>query len=741
MARGGGLTKGLRLGLLAGVGLAALRAARARRAQLPTVTPPTWPPLPSAVGTEPPAAVSSVGPAAAPAVEAAAAEHGTAALVAEAAVLEAAGITEAAEVDEEAVLATRRQEAGAPGQADEVRSAWGPPPPAGAAPPLGEAPWAADLLDDLEPGFDPPGGAAPSEDLEGTILAEEAALEAERLEAEQLELARLERTRLMGEEEAAGLAQREAERQDALVRFAAQRREAEALLALQEERAAKAAEGASDGQERAATAADPLGGRTEELPGSALDGDMWREEVGDLDPWAHRREDQLPEPTLEPLVPDEAVADLYEEPAWALSVEPEPWEEPDLEPARDFEPEPEPAPGSESTAPVPAGGTAEGDQTGLEVGTRQPLMAADLESGLGDGASAQPELNEDDDPAEPLSAWPAAPTEAWPADDAEDTEDSEVEPALEVQWAGGSEGSLRAEGVDDSEGLELVEQWPPRVGGLGKPESQPDDRRDVALDEEDEADRQPAADEVDEVDEIDEVDEVDEVSTIGGSPVTSSGRRPIMASDFDDVLPPEPLEAPAPADLGPQRRSGAPRVPLKARRLGSEDDQETEAVEVPTEAASIQPPPDPPAEPARKTAKKAAKKTAKKVVKARPDKAKPAPAPARPVKRASPPPASVPAKVAKPVSVTKKASTTTTKQAAAAPQPAPKKVSSRKKKPGVLWVEPVGGVCPRSHPVKASLSSGIFHVVGGLFYERSKADRCYRDAAAASADGLRQAKR
>lgn len=58
------------------------------------------------------------------------------------------------------------------------------------------------------------------------------------------------------------------------------------------------------------------------------------------------------------------------------------------------------------------------------------------------------------------------------------------------------------------------------------------------------------------------------------------------------------------------------------------------------------------------------------------------------------------------------------------------------------WVEADdGGACPASHPVKAKLASGIFHVPGGLSYERTRADRCYLDPDAATADGLRQAKR
>jgi hypothetical protein len=58
------------------------------------------------------------------------------------------------------------------------------------------------------------------------------------------------------------------------------------------------------------------------------------------------------------------------------------------------------------------------------------------------------------------------------------------------------------------------------------------------------------------------------------------------------------------------------------------------------------------------------------------------------------------------------------------------------------WVEPgAGGACPLSHPVKAKLASGIFHVPDGASYERTRADRCYRDPDAAVADGLRPSKR
>ncbi len=60
---------------------------------------------------------------------------------------------------------------------------------------------------------------------------------------------------------------------------------------------------------------------------------------------------------------------------------------------------------------------------------------------------------------------------------------------------------------------------------------------------------------------------------------------------------------------------------------------------------------------------------------------------------------------------------------------------------GDAWVEPTDGACPASHPVKAKMSSKIFHVAGGLNYERTHPDRCYRDAAAAEADGLRKSAR
>lgn len=82
--------------------------------------------------------------------------------------------------------------------------------------------------------------------------------------------------------------------------------------------------------------------------------------------------------------------------------------------------------------------------------------------------------------------------------------------------------------------------------------------------------------------------------------------------------------------------------------------------------------------------------------------------------------------------------------------PKPKKAPAKKaakatkkaaKAPAAPWVEPVDGECPGSHPVKGKLTSRIFHVPGGFNYPRTKPDRCYVDAAAAEADGLRLSKR
>ena len=58
------------------------------------------------------------------------------------------------------------------------------------------------------------------------------------------------------------------------------------------------------------------------------------------------------------------------------------------------------------------------------------------------------------------------------------------------------------------------------------------------------------------------------------------------------------------------------------------------------------------------------------------------------------------------------------------------------------WVPPdEGGNCPASHPIKGKRSSGIYHQPGSFAYDRTHADRCYLNTAAAENDTLRAAKR
>jgi hypothetical protein len=56
------------------------------------------------------------------------------------------------------------------------------------------------------------------------------------------------------------------------------------------------------------------------------------------------------------------------------------------------------------------------------------------------------------------------------------------------------------------------------------------------------------------------------------------------------------------------------------------------------------------------------------------------------------------------------------------------------------WVDPVDGHCPPGYPIKANANSGIFHVPGGRFYERTVPERCYATEDDAVADGYRRAK-
>ena len=60
--------------------------------------------------------------------------------------------------------------------------------------------------------------------------------------------------------------------------------------------------------------------------------------------------------------------------------------------------------------------------------------------------------------------------------------------------------------------------------------------------------------------------------------------------------------------------------------------------------------------------------------------------------------------------------------------------------PVALWVAAIDGGCPDGYPIKANTNSGIYHVPGGRFYERTRAERCYAHTADAEADGYRRAK-
>lgn len=79
---------------------------------------------------------------------------------------------------------------------------------------------------------------------------------------------------------------------------------------------------------------------------------------------------------------------------------------------------------------------------------------------------------------------------------------------------------------------------------------------------------------------------------------------------------------------------------------------------------------------------------------------------------------------------------------AAAPAPGPVPAPVIAAADGDAWVVPLdGGSCPPTHPVKAKLGSGIFHLPGMAMYGRTRADRCYCTPEAAEADGLRRSSR
>lgn len=104
--------------------------------------------------------------------------------------------------------------------------------------------------------------------------------------------------------------------------------------------------------------------------------------------------------------------------------------------------------------------------------------------------------------------------------------------------------------------------------------------------------------------------------------------------------------------------------------------------------------------------------------------------PTPPVKKAEPAqkrPAARKAPAAKKAAATKRA-------------PAARKATPRTAGP-VTWVGPTGRICPPSHPVKAKLSSRIFHLPGMAAYNRTTPDRCYPDEASAVEDGFTRSKR
>ena len=82
------------------------------------------------------------------------------------------------------------------------------------------------------------------------------------------------------------------------------------------------------------------------------------------------------------------------------------------------------------------------------------------------------------------------------------------------------------------------------------------------------------------------------------------------------------------------------------------------------------------------------------------------------------------------------------KKVAAPRKAAAKKAAKKAAVPALpAFVDPEGGVCPTTHPVKAKLASRLFHAPGMFAYPRTRPDRCYRDADAAVADGFTSAKR
>jgi hypothetical protein len=117
--------------------------------------------------------------------------------------------------------------------------------------------------------------------------------------------------------------------------------------------------------------------------------------------------------------------------------------------------------------------------------------------------------------------------------------------------------------------------------------------------------------------------------------------------------------------------------------------------------------------------------------------AQPAPFPPAPTARTTTP-AEAPSAPAPPPAPAEKAAAPAAKKAAAPPKKAAAPPAAEKP---TIWVEPSGGVCPSTHPIKAKLKSKLYHLPGMFAYDRTRPDRCYRDEDAAVADGLTKAKR
>ena len=107
-------------------------------------------------------------------------------------------------------------------------------------------------------------------------------------------------------------------------------------------------------------------------------------------------------------------------------------------------------------------------------------------------------------------------------------------------------------------------------------------------------------------------------------------------------------------------------------------------------------------------------------------------------RRPAPPSASPSAPPARPGPVEAPAVPTEVTEAVEAPETAAAPVAAAE----VPWVEPTDdGGCPDGYPVKAKTSSKIFHVPGGVLYDKATPDRCYASPEAAQADGFRASMR